>query len=61
MIFLICIVALSAFLFGFLLGVINEPPTRPIEIKYGDNNNNYFEGLKKEYINFLTYDGSEQA
>lgn len=61
MFFLIFFVALSAFLFGFLLGVVNEPNTRPIKIKYVDKQNNDFEGFRNEYINFLTYDGSEQA
>lgn len=57
-------IAASAFLFGFLLGILNEPSEKPIkaEKKQGRPDlNEESESLQKEYKNFLQYDGSEQA
>ena len=54
----IVIIAIAAFLVGFLLGVSNEPVIKPIKIKVQDDKD--LQLLKKEYQNFLSYDGSEQ-
>lgn len=55
----IVFIAIAAFLFGFLLGNLNEPPTRP-KIKPIPREDEDIKRLRQEYENFLNYDGSEQ-
>lgn len=50
-------VAFTMFLIGFFVGVKNEPP---IEIKPKTKLQDDADILKKEYENFLNYDGSVQ-
>ena len=52
-------ISISAFLFGFLLGNLNEPPAKPIK-KTVPKEDEDIKRMKKEYENFLNYDGSEQ-
>lgn len=52
------LIAIAAFLVGFILGAGNEPSIKPIKLKIPKDNE--LENLKKEYQNFLSYDGSEQ-
>lgn len=62
MIFMVILIAVAAFSFGFLLGCINEPPARPVKTNIGEiKSRAVLEQLNKEYENFLNYDGSEQA
>lgn len=50
-------IAAAAFVIGYFLGNLDEPPMKEvIEIKPIENT----ESIDKEYQNFLNYDGSEQ-
>lgn len=57
MIFLFLLLAISAFLIGFFLGVYEKPPQRSLNSKHDDSD---ILVLQKEYENFLNYDGTEQ-
>lgn len=64
MLLTVLIIALSAFLFGFLLGILSEPTEKPVRIEKINSRSDAgeeLETLRKEYRNFLQYDGSEQA
>ena len=52
-------VCVSAFLFGFFLGISSEPETGKSEKKRAEQTA-AVDRIKKEYENFLNYDGSEQ-
>lgn len=56
MIFPFLLIAVSAFLIGFILGSNNHKPTRVITPKIDSD----YEKIQKEYENFLNYDGTEQ-
>lgn len=56
MIFPFLLIAVSAFLIGFILGSNNHKPTRVITPKIDSD----YERIQKEYENFLNYDGTEQ-
>ncbi len=60
MIFMMILICISAFLFGFFLGSVELPAKNP-EPKIKAEENAELERLKHEYENFLSYDGSEQA
>lgn len=53
-------VSLAAFLFGFLLGAAAVPAPKPRPRAKTDGGNAELKRLKKEYSNFLSYDGTEQ-
>lgn len=57
MLFMVIFVALIMFLIGFLVGVKDEPPIR---IKPHTKQSEEIDTFKKEYENFLNYDGSMQ-
>lgn len=57
MLITVIFVALVMFLIGFLVGVKDEPP---IEIKTHTKPQEEIDTIKKEYENFLRYDGSMQ-
>ena len=56
MIFPFLLIAVSAFLIGFILGSNNHNPSRAIKPRIDSDN----ERIQKEYENFLNYDGTEQ-
>lgn len=60
MIFMMILICISAFLFGFFLGSVELSAKNP-EPKIKAEENAELERLKHEYENFLSYDGSEQA
>lgn len=53
-------VCASAFLFGFLLGISSEPERDKKAVKKRAERTAAVDRIKKEYENFLNYDGSEQ-
>lgn len=53
-------VCISAFLFGFLLGISSEPERGRKAVKKRTEQAAAVDRIKKEYENFLNYDGSEQ-
>ncbi len=56
-IIVLILIAVAAFVIGYFLGNLDEPPMREvIEIKPIEDSRS----LDKEYENFLNYDGSEQ-
>lgn len=57
MLITVIFIALTMFLIGFFVGVKDEPP---IKIKTHTKPQEDIETLKKEYENFLSYDGSMQ-
>ena len=57
-IFWLFFVAILAFLIGLLVGVRKEPPIKAC--KFVKNSDEELSNLKKEYENFLNYDGSIQ-
>ena len=53
---ILVLIGLSAFILGFLCGLIKITPVKPkMSIRLEQQ-----EDLKKEYENFLSYDGTEQ-
>lgn len=56
MIFPFLLLAVSAFLIGFILGCNNHKPQRAVRPKADFD----YEKIQKEYENFLNYDGTEQ-
>lgn len=56
MIFPFLLLAVSAFLIGFILGCNNHKPQRAARPKTDYD----YEKIQKEYENFLNYDGTEQ-
>ena len=58
MIFPFLLIAVSAFLIGFILGVKDEPPIEKYEFVNSEDED--LKTLQKEYENFLNYDGSVQ-
>ncbi len=50
-------IAVAAFVIGYFLGNLDEPPMKEVIIEPEIEDD---EGLKREYENFLNYDGSEQ-
>ena len=56
MIFPFLLIAVSAFLIGFILGSNNHKPSRAIKPRMDSD----YERIQKEYENFLNYDGTEQ-
>ena len=58
MLFAVIFICLVFFLIGFLVGVKYEPPIRLT--KQNESFDEDLEKLKKEYENFLSYDGSVQ-
>ncbi|MBO5210687.1 MAG: hypothetical protein J6B80_02010 [Clostridia bacterium] len=56
MIFPFLLLAVSAFLIGFVLGRNNYKPSRVFKPKTHSD----YEQIQKEYENFLNYDGTEQ-
>ena len=57
MIFIFLLLAVSAFLIGFLCGYKKERTPLLDKVKYDDSD---ILKLQKEYENFLNYDGTEQ-
>ena len=60
-VFIAVVSALSAFLFGFLFGVLSAPAAKNAKCEKPAVSDEELEKLKKEYSNFLSYDGSEQS
>ena len=58
MIFIYLLVAVLAFLVGFLLAEKTNPKTKP---KSQKEVSAIAEEIRREYENFLNYDGSEQS
>lgn len=58
MIFIYLLVAVLAFLVGFLLAEKTNPKTKP---KSQKGVSAIAEEIRREYENFLNYDGSEQS
>ena len=56
MIFPFLLIAVSAFLIGFILGSNNHKPSRAIKPRMDSD----YERIQKESENFLNYDGTEQ-
>ncbi|MBO5358253.1 MAG: hypothetical protein J6A78_02925 [Clostridia bacterium] len=56
MIFLFLLLAITAFLIGFVLGTVSYKPSSAKKIKLDDD----YARIQKEYENFLNYDGTEQ-
>ena len=56
MIFPFLLIAVSAFLIGFILGSNNHKPSRAIKPRMDSD----YERIQKEYENFFHYDGTEQ-
>ncbi|MBQ2266036.1 MAG: hypothetical protein II342_01415 [Clostridia bacterium] len=56
MIFPFLLIAVSAFLIGFILGSNNHKPSRAYKPRMDSD----YERIQKEYENFLNYDGTEQ-
>ncbi len=50
-------IAVAAFVIGYFLGNFDEKPMKEVIRKVPEEDD---EGLKREYENFLNYDGSEQ-
>lgn len=59
MVLMVLFIIISAFLFGFILGNLNEPPTKSRKTNIVEDEE--MKRLKKEYENFLNYDGTEQT
>lgn len=59
-VFMVIISALSAFLFGFIFGTLSVPAAKTVKPENPAADDEALEKLKKEYSNFLSYDGSEQ-
>ena len=57
MIFLFLLLAVSAFLIGFILGEATYKPKAALREK---RQNVDYESIQKEFENFLNYDGTEQ-
>ncbi len=53
--------ALAGFLSGFLLGAATKPPAAKPPEHSPRADGGELERLKREYSNFLSYDGSEQS
>ncbi len=56
MIFLFLLLAITAFLIGFVLGTVSYKPSSAKKIRFDDD----YARIQKEYENFLNYDGTEQ-
>lgn len=52
--------ALAAFLFGFIWGTVYVPPVITSKKDNAEKSDPELEKLKKEYENFLNYDGTMQ-
>lgn len=59
-VFIAVVCALSAFLFGFLFGALSAPAAKNAKPEKPAVSDEELKKLKKEYSNFLSYDGSEQ-
>lgn len=58
-VFIIFLAALAAFALGFLSGISAVPAQRPKTVTH-KNEDTELEKLRREYANFLSYDGTEQ-
>lgn len=58
-VFIIFLAALAAFAVGFLSGISAIPAQKPKKVKL-KNEDAELERLRREYTNFLYYDGTEQ-
>ena len=56
----ICAACAAAFLFGFLLGTLGKQSEKPT-VKSFSADSEELEKLRREYSNFLSYDGTEQS
>lgn len=54
------LLALTAFLLGFVFGTLFVPAVKTVKTVKPEKSEPELEKLKKEYENFLSYDGSEQ-
>lgn len=54
------LLALTAFLLGFVFGTLFVPAVKTVKTVKPEKNEPELEKLKNEYENFLSYDGSEQ-
>lgn len=54
------LLALTAFLLGFVFGTMFVPAVKTVKTGKTEKKEPELEKLKKEYENFLSYDGSEQ-
>ena len=55
---LLIFIAVAAFVLGYFLGNLDEPPMQEIiHIKIDED----FDNERREYENFLNYDGSDQS
>mgnify|MGYP004458360085 FL=1 len=54
------LLALTAFLLGFVFGTLFVPAVKTVKTVKPERSEPELEKLKKEYENFLSYDGSEQ-
>lgn len=59
MVLMVLFIIVSAFLFGFLLGNLPEPSVKSRKSCIAEDED--IKRLKKEYENFLNYDGTEQS
>lgn len=61
MIILVSLISASAaFLFGFIWGTVYVPPVKAVKNESLKQTDPELERLKKEYENFLNYDGTMQ-
>ena len=59
MVLMVLFIIISAFLFGFILGNLPAPTAKLRKTQIVEDEE--IKRLKKEYENFLNYDGTEQS
>ncbi len=58
---IVIIIIAFTFLFGFFCGIKAIPTAKPVLKRHYATEDGEIERLRKEYSNFLSYDGTEQS